>query len=881
MAMSIVRRHNAGKGSGLSKQTVGNALVIHPVGGMSGEAQVLALGVAPDTEHDLVVVDLPVNSPITMWESVAKALPRSRRGVRLVIGGRSRETAAMAGQWLSDRIGRTVIAPDGMVIPSAGGSLFVHSGRASGWVRFQPGRAPRWEAKRFPRPAWDSVLTAEVSSTSSRGVAEPLPGGLWVRPVGFDQQQRLHRGRLVQGLPPQDDVLTIVLGCPGCPPLTLDDAARLWVRLPESVRQNARFAQYGPMSTPSGTTLGQAMADLLGKEISFYSGMPVGSTKAPEVRTVLFDGRLGWQPFARELTYRPRVDGVQNAPPRLVSHRIPFDGLTEVSPAVYWYSPDAVIEVVQSGLLVRSPSDGAKNPALRGVTLDNAIHNLTFDAATEDTVARMRMLAEDVLGRLDPATRRISRVLPASALLAERATAQVTRQAMAEIEANGSAPALLLATSTEVAIRKPAEAGSAEPQAESSAYQPGGPAPSFAGPMDLVVDAVLAPAEVPPVGITQRLEPMKPTPVAASPPMAPVPPPVPQPVSPISAPQPPWLRLESTAGPVGETTGQAPIQPAAESTVDVTFETSVNATVVLTRAEGPLGHPEPVEEIAEPAPEVLETPAAAPRTDVSLQPTPAPEGSALLPKRGVEQERGWLRKSLGQEYGLMSNGIARVLSQHPGFQGALSTSQAEVLTDAVAVQLYLSSKGTAIDAGLRTGKVGPHVPIARCVVAGLSRLPSHRGPATFTTSPSPAEWDLYRTHKVFTEWGFLTTLARPSSNVPGDTDVLVWSITARRTKLLEPQQGGLEDRVLFVPGTSFKVLELKEPQEGARGLVLLRELTPREVDETGRVDPNRISLDELALVSLRRELEVWAESDQRRPIDPGAAARFSVLPGLI
>jgi hypothetical protein len=322
--------------------------------------------------------------------------------------------------------------------------------------------------------------------------------------------------------------------------------------------------------------------------------------------------------------------------------------------------------------------------------------------------------------------------------------------------------------------------------------------------------------------------------------------------------------------------------------VDATFETSVDATEVLTRIEQAPRLPEraeaiaePAEAIAEPSPEVLETPAAAPRTDVSVQPTPGPEASALLPQRGVEQERGWLRKSLGQEYGLMSNGIARVLSQHPGFQGALSTSQAEVLTDAVAVQLYLSSKGAAIDAGLRTGDVGPHVPIARCVVAGLSRLPSHRGPATFTMSPSPKEWELYRTHKLFTEWGFLNTLARPSSNVPGDTDVLVWSITARRTKLLEPQQGGLEDRVLFVPGTSFKVLELKEPQEGAHGLVLLRELTASEVDENGRVDPNRISLDELALVSLRRELEVWAESDERRPIDPGAAARFSVLPGLV
>jgi hypothetical protein len=267
--------------------------------------------------------------------------------------------------------------------------------------------------------------------------------------------------------------------------------------------------------------------------------------------------------------------------------------------------------------------------------------------------------------------------------------------------------------------------------------------------------------------------------------------------------------------------------------------------------------------------------------EARLQPTPGAEATALLPKRGAEKEREWLRKSLGAEYGLMSNAVARILSEHPGFQGALSTSSAEVLTDAVAVQLYLSAKGAAIDGALRTGANGPHVPIARCVVAGLSRLPSHRGPATFATSVSKSEWDLFRSQKVLTEWGFLNTLTQPSSTLDGDTDLLVWSITARRTKLLEPTAGGVENRVLFVPGTSFKVLDLREPAEGVRGLVLLRELTSSEVDETGKVASDRISLDELALVSLRRELEVWAEAEGRDPIAEVSAPRFGALPGLL
>lgn len=1079
MDLSLVRRGTGASGTTLDKQTVGNALVVHPSTGMTDEAQALALGVAADTEHDLVVVDLPVDSPISLWESVAKVLPRRRRGVRLVIGGRSRETSALAGQWLSERINRTVLAPDGSVIPSAGGALFVHSGRGSGWVKFQPGRAPKWEAKRFPRPSWDSGLTAELTSTSSRGVAEPLPGGLWVRPVGFDQGQRAHRAALVKGLPAQHDTMTIVLGCPGCPPLTLDDAARLWVRLPENVRTNARFVQYGPMSVPAGTTLGQALADLLGKEVAFYTGLPVGSPQLVDVRTVLFDGRLGWTTFVREIGYQPRVQGGPMQAPRLISHRAPIHGLNEVAPAVYWYSPDAVIEVVQSGLLVRSPHDGRDTPAVRALTLDNSINNLTFDAASEDAADRMRMLAQDVLARLDENTRRMSRVLPAHALLAERGRVQVTTKALAEIEQGDAAPApaLLEASPTEVVVPgeyKPAApvdlevdvtpepallrseptitqrldpgvgvprslAGVGSPITITSARPPmvplaessGGPfgdgrddkpegrqteklgGAGFAGPVGPTVSqggevpaalagpsapskfgvpeggaevpaALAGPSASPKFGVSEGGNggpaalagpsgpstfaapgggaeaptafagpskfaapeggaeapagqpvpskfgvpeasagpsapskfvapggfagpggPVPGAPTGFSGPAAP-PAPIPPAAPPVGMPSPPVAPPSLTAGPVSmppaatppvgmppAATPPAGMPPAATppagmppaAGVPPVAPPSVEAPTVQGPVESPAENAENAEtsenaQAAE-ATEPVAPAEKAEKGEARLQPTPGAEATALLPKRGAEKEREWLRKSLGAEYGLMSNAVARILSEHPGFQGALSTSSAEVLTDAVAVQLYLSAKGAAIDGALRTGANGPHVPIARCVVAGLSRLPSHRGPATFATSVSKSEWDLFRSQKVLTEWGFLNTLTQPSSTLDGDTDVLVWSITARRTKLLEPTAGGVENRVLFVPGTSFKVLDLREPAEGVRGLVLLRELTSSEVDETGKVASDRISLDELALVSLRRELEVWAEAEGRDPIAEVSAPRFGALPGLV
>ncbi|MFB9925919.1 hypothetical protein ACFORO_12930 [Amycolatopsis halotolerans] len=820
MELSLIRR---GDGA-LEKKTVGNALVVHLAEGMTGEAQSLALGVAADPDHDLVVVDLPVDSPIAMWESVAKALPRRRRGVRLVIGGRSRETTALAGQWLAERINRPVLAPDGSVIPSAGGALFVHAGRGGGWVRFRPGRPPSWEAKRFPRPAWDSGIAAELTPTSSRGVAEPLPGGLWVRPVGFDAPQRRHRTALISRMPAQHDTMTIVLGCPGCPPLTLDDAARLWVQLPEKVRAKARFVQYGPMSVPGEATIGQALADLLGKPVAFYAGVPVGSPQLPTLRTVLHDGRFGWRPFTTELGYEPGSAAVL---PELLSHRPPIHGLDQVSPAVYWYSPDAVVEVVQSGLLVRPPQDGPSTAAVREITLDAAVHNLTFDAADEGSVSRMRLLAEDLLARLDEETRRMSRVLPAAALLAERARPRVVTRALEAIESGHPAPVVAAAPPAAYLPAAPAALGIAAPTEVPGAIAAPSPA----------VAPVVAPAVVP---AAPAVPPAK---VSAAPPAA-------VPVSRIAP---------------ADVAPAKPVEPPAAKPAAPVAEKVPTPSSPVSASDKP-----------EPAPKLS--------ADLRFQETPGAESTALLPKRGADKERQWLRKSLGAEYGLMSNTVARILSEHPGFQGVLSTSSsAEVLTDAVAVQLYLSPKGSTIDAGLRRGANGPHVPVARCVVAGLSRLPSHRGPATFATELPPPVWPLLDGRKVLTEWGFLNALTQPSSTVDGETDVLVWSITGRRTKLLEPGEGGVENRVLFVPGTSFKVLETRKPAAGARGAVLLRELTASEIDETGRVANDRASLDELAMNSLRQKLETWAEAGEdlvRTVMDEQAAERFGALPGL-
>ena len=105
---------------GVVQHTVGNAVVFHAENSISPEAQSLALSVVADSDNDIVVLDLGEGMPIISWESMAGMLPRRRRGIRLMACGRQHNAAAMAGQWLAQRLNRTVedasAAPDVTIV---------------------------------------------------------------------------------------------------------------------------------------------------------------------------------------------------------------------------------------------------------------------------------------------------------------------------------------------------------------------------------------------------------------------------------------------------------------------------------------------------------------------------------------------------------------------------------------------------------------------------------------------------------------------------------------------------------------------------------------------------------------------------------------------
>jgi hypothetical protein len=976
---------------GVEQHTVGNALVLHSEEKISSEAQSLALSVVADAENDIVVLDLGDGMPINSWESMAGVLPKRRRGIRLVACGRHHNTAAMAGQWLSERLGRTVIAPDGDLVRGSAGTLFVHSAPGSGWVRFRPGKPPAWDAKRYPAPLWDQAVVDNRAS-SSVGEIEPLPGGVWIHDTRDAETVSRHRERLVSGVPCQPDRMTVLLGCPGTPPLSLDDVVRFWRELDEDVRARARFVQYGDVKLPEGETFGQTLADLLGTNIVCYTGVPIGSPGRFELRTVRPDGSLGWPPFALELTYLPRAHPNSRARrPSMLSHRAPLRGTEEITPRVYWYAPDAVVEIVQSGLWIRGAEEPANAERVRGAVLDPEGGTLIFDDTVAERTARMRDLAADLAARLDDLTAAGSALVPASVLVpgmkpAGRAGAAADVDSVAKgVQASAPMPRAVAAVAaveqpqptampgivvpavaapTVAAVPAPAVAPEAKalqrylsdqktqavmiPTAEqvrayasgqTSAVQPPAPATGepvraratvtppplppptsdvpapigkpgpppepateatlHAAPVEVIVlpKATRLPADVEPPAAVEPPPPLE-APAPPAPPVAPVAPLGPDVAPPLGPDVAPPLGPD-VAPPLGPDAVAPPVESGLSTVMEVTVPgISLAEPVAAPALDGPSAPGEPVGTRPPAAPTVEPPPPAAPTVDpaaptvepkartvepapgVRAQPVPEASASALLPSRPLDEERGWLRRTLSREFDTLASSVARIMSEHPGMQSAGLTTD-DLLADSVAVRLFLSARGPGIDAGLRAGRNGPHVPLARCAVSGLSRLPSFRGTTVFRMSPADDEWQLYSDRRVLTDWGFVTALTQPDEAQDGDTDVLVWSMTGRRTGLLEPEgDEHIDDRVVYLPGTSFKVLELREPSSEGRGAILMREIGSNEIDDHGRVDPDRVSLDELAVTALNRSLERWAGGQSKRRIGSAARARFDVLPGL-
>ncbi|NHW87171.1 hypothetical protein HA066_22330, partial [Escherichia coli] len=111
---------------------------------------------------------------------------------------------------------------------------------------------------------------------------------------------------------------------------------------------------------------------------------------------------------------------------------------------VYWYAPDAVIEVVQAGLWVRSTEVPPNADQIRDLWLDPEGSRLIFDDSVVDRAGRMRELAEDLAARIEGSTGPGHTLLPTSELVRQRPA--------------GRAEAVLATVAPSIVTRVPREA---------------------------------------------------------------------------------------------------------------------------------------------------------------------------------------------------------------------------------------------------------------------------------------------------------------------------------------------------------------------------------------------------------------------------------------
>jgi hypothetical protein len=248
----------------------------------------------------------------------------------------------------------------------------------------------------------------------------------------------------------------------------------------------------------------------------------------------------------------------------------------------------------------------------------------------------------------------------------------------------------------------------------------------------------------------------------------------------------------------------------------------------------------------------------------------------VIPREGgLAKERDWLRRNLSKQYDAAASSVARILSEHPGLRAGTSASDSDVLTDLVALRLYLTGKVAGLDAAVRAGRVGPHVPLARCAASGLRRLPSYRGPLRTRVALTGDQVQWYGNRSLVTEWSFLPAVASSKLDLPGTAEILIWSMTARRTGLLDPSH---PDQMVFQPGTSFKVLSLGTGPDGPR--LQLRELTRTEVAPDGTVQ-SMPAHDEVAAAALEEAGKAWRQADPVEVLPADRRDWFASPPGLL
>ncbi|MEU7467782.1 hypothetical protein AB0A94_04325 [Streptomyces sp. NPDC044984] len=246
--------------------------------------------------------------------------------VRLVMSGAGddRPDRPSVARRIADAWELEVMAPDGAVLITPGGALFVHgdSRSDSSWWRFAPGAEPRKAGRRAPEPAWEEALDGVPAHTAGGCVVDRIPAGVVIRPA---EAPGPAPDDLCFSVPVDFERLTVLVGAPQAEDVAADEVAAVLAGLPEAERARTRLAPGGRRDL---LRLGQSVADLLGTEVEVLTGLPLLDDHAPPgtpPRPTLVgrDGRPSWRPFVSSVVCGP-VDSEGRAPvPRPVELHLP------------------------------------------------------------------------------------------------------------------------------------------------------------------------------------------------------------------------------------------------------------------------------------------------------------------------------------------------------------------------------------------------------------------------------------------------------------------------------------------------------------------------------------------------------------------------------
>lgn len=334
------------------------------------QATEVALAVGGEDTVTILVGAPGEGDTATHWTRLGNALDTLRdRGstrVRLVLSGAGHDRAdrPCLARRIADAWGLEVIAPDGAVLITPGGTLYVPypSTPGGGWWRFEPDSEPRPLGSRAPMPEWQNALHGVPARTSGGCLVHQIPAGLVIRPAeaptpGTDD--------LSFAVPVQSEHPLILVGAPDAEDVAAEEVATVLAALPAAHRSRARLAPGGRSDL---LRLGQSVADMLDEEVEVLTGIPLlagDPDTLGAVRPSLI-GRTGeptWQPYVTAVICGPAGTDGRRPMPRPTFVHPALVGMPGGRPDFTPLTDAWGVTVTRAGLAV-VPLDGPRPPVV-------------------------------------------------------------------------------------------------------------------------------------------------------------------------------------------------------------------------------------------------------------------------------------------------------------------------------------------------------------------------------------------------------------------------------------------------------------------------------------------------------------------------------------